>query len=54
MNIHVVRGLFCPLCLDFIHEDDSGVSQWFQCDHCGEIYANREEAEECCKEWETK
>lgn len=51
MKVKEVKGTVCPECAEFILEEDMAEeSTRFQCGECNEIYEDRDEAKECCKE----
>ena len=51
MKIWIVDGYKCPHCGEFIPEEVTMKPvRCYECDRCGEIYDERDEAEECCKE----
>lgn len=46
-----VKRLKCPECDELICKDDlPEETTVYQCSECEELYENREEAEECCKD----
>ena len=52
MKVKAVKGYECPECSEFILKDDlPEVTERYQCGECEEIYEDRVEAKECCKEW---
>jgi len=51
MKVKVVKGIVCPECDEFILKDDiPEVEERYQCGECEEIYEDRDEAKECCKD----
>lgn len=51
MKVKVVKGISCPDCNYFIlKEDIPEVTEQYQCGECEEIYDDKEDAKECCKE----
>ena len=51
MKVKTVKGTACPECDSFILKDDiPEITERYQCGECEEIYEDRDEAEECCKE----
>ena len=51
MKVKQVKGIICPECEEFILKDDIPEEDIrYQCEECGEIYEDRDEAKECCKE----
>lgn len=50
MKVKRVQGFRCPDCDAFIPKDDIPiVDEAFQCGECDEVYDDRDEAKECCK-----
>lgn len=53
MKVKGVKGWICPACDEFslVEEEPLPVLETrFQCGKCEEVYEDREEAKECCKE----
>jgi len=56
MKVKEVKGLECPHCASFITQDDLGVEfesaivTLYQCSECNEVYEDKEEAKDCCKD----
>lgn len=51
MKVKSVKGFTCPDCSVFISKEDlTELVEQFQCGECEEIYKDRDEAKECCKE----
>ena len=51
MKVKTVKGYECPECMEFILKDDlPEATEQYQCGECEEVYEDRDEAKECCKE----
>ena len=51
MKVKAVKGMRCPECDGFVPKEElPEVGTMYQCGECGEVYEDREEAKECCKE----
>ena len=51
MKVKAVKGIECPDCSTFILDEDIPETEVrYQCGECDEIYSDRDEAKECCKE----
>ena len=51
MKVKSIKAIACPECDGKILVEDIPVPQeFFQCGECDEMYEDREEAKECCKE----
>ena len=52
MKVKQVKGIQCSECGEFILASDIPTEHEvrFQCGECEEIYKDRNEAKECCKE----
>mgnify|MGYP001567609093 CR=1 FL=1 len=50
MKIKLVKGYECPECSEFASKDDFEPAERYQCGECEELYEDRDEAKECCKE----
>jgi len=51
MKVKAVKGIVCPGCDEFVlKEDIPEVEERYQCGECEEIYEDRDEAKECCKD----
>ena len=51
MKVKTVKGIACPECDAFHLKDDiPEIVERYQCGECEEIYEDRDEAKECCKE----
>ena len=51
MKVKTVKGIVCPECDACVLEEDiPKVDNLYQCGECEEVYADREEAKECCKD----
>ena len=46
-KVNTVKGVFCPDCGEFIYEHKITADTAYECDDCGVIYSDREEAETC-------
>lgn len=51
MKVKTVKGYRCPTCDEFfLKEELPEVEEIYQCGECEELYEDRDEAKECCKE----
>ena len=51
MKVKVIKGMECPECGEFIPKEDfPELTSRYQCGECEEIYDDRDEAKECCRE----
>ena len=51
MKVKTLVGFKCPECEEFVAKDDiPEVVTLYQCGECEEVYDEREEAKECCRD----
>ena len=51
MKVKQIKGIACPGCDEFIPAVDIPAEETrYQCGECEEIYEDKDEAKECCKE----
>ena len=51
MKVKTVKGYECPECMEFIPKDNlPELTEHYQCGECEEMYEDKDDAKECCKE----